>query len=95
MGRLLLEHRADATVQQKDGWTPLHLASNAGYEDIARLLLEHGTDATAQDENGWAPLHVASEKGHEDIVRFLLEHGVESGLVCARYDRKSFPVARW
>ena len=75
---LLLEHDADSSAQDKDGWTPLHVASLSGHEGVARMLFEHGADATAQTKGGETALHMASEEGHEGIVRLLLEHGADA-----------------
>ena len=36
---MLLDHRADATASNEEGWTPLHLASRAGAADKVALLL--------------------------------------------------------
>ena len=81
---LLLEHGADSTAQDEEGWTSLHLASVNGHEKVARLLLEHGADVTAQTKDLETPLHLASQGGHEDIVRLLLEHHRENTTSLAR-----------
>jgi ankyrin repeat protein len=41
LARLLMEHGADATVMDKHGHTPLHVASQAGKQDVARFFVEH------------------------------------------------------
>jgi hypothetical protein len=64
-------------AQEKDGWTPLHFASQNGYLDLVRFLLEHGADPTAQN-HGRTPLQLASRYGHLDVARFLLEHGADT-----------------
>jgi ankyrin repeat protein len=51
------------SAQDKDGWSPLHRASDEGDVELARVLLERGVDATAQDNDGWTPLHRASDGG--------------------------------
>ena len=43
-------------IAEKDGSTPLHLASSTGKAEIERLLLEHDANANAADKNGWTPL---------------------------------------
>jgi ankyrin repeat protein len=43
--RILLEHGADATVKDKDGWTPLdHASSGRGHEEVEDVFLRHGVD---------------------------------------------------
>ena len=62
VARMLVEHGADVSAQDKYGWTPLHWASTKGQGDVARMLVEHGADVSAQDEYGWTPLHRASDR---------------------------------
>ncbi len=76
--RILVEHGADTTAQNKNGWTPLHSASLNGHVEVARFLVERGADATAQNKNGWTPLHSASQHGHVEVARFLVEHGART-----------------
>jgi ankyrin repeat protein len=81
----LVEHGADATAQNKDGKTPLHLVlaplpwilmSPWRYEKIARILLEHGADVTVQDVDGVTPFGLAlSGQGAKEIADVLLQHG--------------------
>jgi ankyrin repeat protein len=49
---MLIERGADVTAQNKDGQTPLHLASQMGQVDVARMLIERGADVTAQNNDG-------------------------------------------
>ena len=58
--RMLIEHGADVTMQNKAHSTPLHLASSKGSTGTVRLLLQHGADVVTQDENNRTPLHLAS-----------------------------------
>ena len=73
----LIDHRADLTAQDDNGWTPLHLASQEGEVDVARMLIERGADLKAQDHKGWSPLHVASHQGEVNVARMLIEHGAD------------------
>ena len=72
---LVVEHQHDVNSGGFDEWTPLHMASVGGHEEVARILLDGGADAAAQNKDGWTPLHVASFEGHLQVVRILLEHG--------------------
>ncbi|KAF8497792.1 hypothetical protein F5888DRAFT_1923183 [Russula emetica] len=73
--RLLLEHGADVNVQDKDGWTPLYVASMNGALEDLRVLLEHGADVEAKDNDGKTALQVAAKYGYNEIVELLREHG--------------------
>ncbi|EKM54787.1 uncharacterized protein PHACADRAFT_56287, partial [Phanerochaete carnosa HHB-10118-sp] len=52
IARALLDHGAAVDTQEKDGWTPLHLAAQFGHVDTARALLDHGADVDRQNKNG-------------------------------------------
>ena len=52
----LLEYEVSMDIADKDGSTPLRLASSTGKAEIVRLLLEHDADANTADKNGWIPL---------------------------------------
>ena len=75
--RILLQHKVDQSVLDRDGQTPLHRASYRGHMDTARLLLEHGADVNALDNYRTTPLHLASGEVNIDVARLLLEHGVD------------------
>ena len=59
------------------GWTPLHLASQKGNNDVLVLLLDRGANANHSDIRCQTSLHVASQAGHIDTVRLLLDHGAD------------------
>ncbi|KAF4435122.1 alkyl hydroperoxide reductase thiol specific antioxidant mal allergen, partial [Fusarium albosuccineum] len=53
--------------------TPLHIATERGFFEMARQLLEAGANVNTQD-NAWRqPLHMACKAGNDDLVRLLLE----------------------
>ena len=70
--RLLLEHKAHVSIQDEDGYTPLHRVRNN--ENLCRLLLEHNADVNIQDSNGYTPLHQAVINGVVNLIGLLLEH---------------------
>ena len=55
--------------------TPLHIAVERGYKDIAELLIKHGADVNAKDRYGETPLHYAARVGRRDIAELLIKHG--------------------
>ena len=72
-----IERGAGVTAQDKDGETPLHLASLMGRVEVALTLIERGADVTAQDKDGKTPLHLASQIGQAKVVRILIECGAD------------------
>ncbi len=78
---MLLEHGANVNAEDKDGCTPLHLAST---EAIVQALLQHGADCTAVNHLGRTALHETSNpdglpswfaKSTSEIATLLLEYG--------------------
>ena len=70
---MLLQHGADVHAQDKEKWTPLHIAAGNGHTEVVELLLEKGADINAKDEYGGTPLHYAALKGQTEVAEFLLE----------------------
>jgi ankyrin repeat protein len=58
--RLLINHGASVTAQDKTHSTPLHLAAFCGSSESVCLLLEHGAGVSVLDESHKTPLHLAS-----------------------------------
>ena len=73
--RELGEWRADVEAADKDGCTPLFIASQKGNLDVARELLARGANIEAAMNMGATSLIIASYYGHLDVVRELLARG--------------------
>ena len=80
--RLAINFGADLEAKDKDGWTPLHMASERNYIEIAELLIEMGADVEAKDDKGWTPLHRASANNHIETAKLLLNWGVDTWAKC-------------
>jgi ankyrin repeat protein len=52
LAQFLVQHGADATVQDEDQRSPLHEASLGGQIELAQLLVEHSANMTARFEDG-------------------------------------------
>ncbi|HEV7491768.1 MAG TPA: quinoprotein dehydrogenase-associated putative ABC transporter substrate-binding protein [Rhodanobacteraceae bacterium] len=85
--RYLVEHGADASARDGDGYTALGNAVRFSHAPIAALLLEHKADPNATDLSGWTPLMYASWADDADLAQVLIAHGArhdvtkeESGL---------------
>jgi ankyrin repeat protein len=72
LARTLIERGADIDVQDRDGFTPLHLACAAGYV------------ATARCTDGWTPLRLACRADHYDLALVLAELGADIDAKLAR-----------
>ena len=56
--------------------TPLHLAADKGYPDMAECLLDYGADVNAEDCDGDTPLHLSLQKQavfKNPMVKFTLQ----------------------
>jgi ankyrin repeat protein len=74
---MLIERGADVTAQNRDGQTPLHLASRMGQVDVVRMLIERGADPDSPEQDGETPLHLAFQSGQVDVARMLIERGAD------------------
>ena len=75
IARLLLNHGADLSVTDYEGWTPIHAAARSGYREIVEQLLEHGANIEVRNKKRQTPLHEACKNGKLDVSRFLIDHG--------------------
>ena len=67
--------KADVSVTDNNGETPLHRAAAGGHMDIVKLLVASGADVNAKTNRGGTPLHSAAFNGHKDVVQLLRQHG--------------------
>jgi ankyrin repeat protein len=61
----------------KQGATPLHVASYYGREDIVNLLLRYNADVNRGNAKGTNALHLAAQANHKNIVEILLDAGAD------------------
>jgi ankyrin repeat protein len=78
----ILERGVDVNGADKDGTTPLMVASREGQVELVKLLLERGADPDACDGMGMTALSKASARGHQKIVR-LFKSMKENGNTCS------------
>jgi len=68
----------DASVPDKYGNVPMHIAVWSGHADIVALLCTKSeTPLDVRNEEGYTPLHLAAERGYVQIVAALCRHGAE------------------
>ncbi len=75
---LVLEHRADVNIRDKDGETPLHYATENDHILIVRLLLMSQAYINARSKKGRTPLHAACDYCRVKIARLLLGRGANA-----------------
>ncbi len=75
----LLDDGKFANVRQKDGMTPLMIASANGDNDIVGLLLAKGADPNLRAAGGTSALSLARARGNAgtDTVRMLQGAGAK------------------
>lgn len=56
MARLLLSYGANVSAESKFGKTPLHLACQMEFVELARLFIESGANVNARDMFRMTPL---------------------------------------
>lgn len=73
--QFLLEHGADITNKDIQGYTALHLAVEKGYTDLVDLLIQKSADPNDTDNLGRTSLFMAIRGGNENekIVKILLD----------------------
>jgi CDK inhibitor PHO81 len=74
----LLDHSADATVTDMDGYTPLMHAITQGHVEVVQLFVESkiNLEPTAVS-NDLIPLSLACQSGHFSVAKLLLECGAK------------------
>lgn len=73
---ILLKYGADINIKDKNGTTPLCLATNA---IVTKLLIKYGANISVINDCGWTPLHFAASKHYaSDVVECLLQNGANT-----------------
>lgn len=55
----------------KEGRTPLHIASAEGHIELAKYLISRGADVTIVDSRGYDPVFEALREGHIALHEYL------------------------
>ena len=68
---LLLQHKADTSLQDCHGLTPLHVAVSKNDVNIVDLLLMQGANVHIQNRKGKTAVDMAKTKKHDSILQLL------------------------
>jgi len=66
---------------QRQGMTPLMLASRGGCEVLVDWLVLQGADLNRRDSEGWTALMFSVDRGMGEVARLLLEKGADPMIV--------------
>ncbi|XP_052227196.1 ankyrin repeat domain-containing protein 53-like isoform X2 [Dreissena polymorpha] len=67
----LLDKKADASIGNDDGITPLHQAASEGHVQCLKMLIDVGAKIDGQDCRGHTPLDLAKLWGHRKCARII------------------------
>ena len=74
----------DINIQNKYGWTLLHVAIRRDRRDMVNFLLDNGADINKVDGVGWTPLMEAIMDDMPEIVSILVDRGADKTIANAR-----------
>ena len=60
--------------------TPLIVAADKGFADIAKVLIEKGANLNLQDSYKNTALYVALKKDHKDVAELLMQKGARKDI---------------
>jgi ankyrin repeat protein len=83
--RVVIDRLLDADADQfridRNGNTPLFIASSLGYDDLVNFLLRKESTRRVGyicNDLGQLPIHIAAKNGHVTTVKALLDHGEDT-----------------
>lgn len=71
---LLLQHKANPNLKDKQGFSPLHFAVIKGHHEVATLLLKSGANPNAENRKGETPLSLAVKYKNFKLVAELMAY---------------------
>lgn len=80
----LLDQGTDLNLQNKYGWTLLHITIRRDRREMVALLLEKGADINKVDGVGWTPLMEAIMDDMPELVKTLLDKGADTTIANQR-----------
>ena len=80
----LLSELEDINIQNKYGWTLLHISIRRDRTDMVELLLDKGADIDKVDGVGWTPLMESIMDDMPSLCKLLVERGAYKSVANAR-----------
>ncbi len=74
----------DINIQNKYGWTLLHITIRRDRRDMVNYLLEKGADINKVDGVGWTPLMEAIMDDMPELVKILVDAGADKTIINQR-----------
>ena len=78
------ENGTDVNLQNRYGWTPLHIAIRRDRREMVTYLLDKGADMDKVDGVGWTPLMEAVMDDMPELCELLIERGADVTIVNER-----------
>lgn len=69
---LIKQGAAHGAKDNRGGYTPLHLAADAGQCEVISRLFELGAELEAVSTKGWTPLALANMKASAHVLTHIL-----------------------
>ena len=75
--KALIEAGADLNLQNKYGWTLLHISIRRDRHDMVNYLLDQGADINKIDGVGWTPLMESIMDDMTELCKLLVDRGAD------------------
>jgi len=82
--KALLEELEDINMQNKYGWTLLHITIRRDERKMVELLLKSGADIDRVDGVGWTPLMESIMDDKPELCKLLVENGADKTIANQR-----------
>ena len=82
--KAFFEAGEDINMQNRYGWTPLHITIRRNRKDMVEYLLDNGADIDRVDGAGWTPLMEAVMDDMTELCALLVERGADKSIVNQR-----------
>jgi ankyrin repeat protein len=74
--KMLLGHGADPNIQNRIGFSALHLAVSLKNKELVELLLDSGANPLLVDKSGQTPFQMAKKSGNMELLEVFVTRGV-------------------